>query len=76
MSHRLQFWNCSAILIFDLQVEAEYPEEAMECSLAGSIMKLIGHDGNIIERTLGEDTILLDGVSTWCCVFYQYIISL
>uniref|UniRef100_A0A8K9XJ24 Axonemal dynein light chain domain containing 1 n=1 Tax=Oncorhynchus mykiss TaxID=8022 RepID=A0A8K9XJ24_ONCMY len=42
-------------------VEAEYPEEALECSLAGSIMKLIGHDGNIIERTLGEDTIQLDG---------------
>ncbi|XP_041745525.1 axonemal dynein light chain domain-containing protein 1 isoform X2 [Coregonus clupeaformis] len=36
-------------------VEAEDPEEA------GSIMKLIGHDGNIIEQTLGEDTIQLDG---------------
>ncbi|CAB1324636.1 unnamed protein product, partial [Coregonus sp. 'balchen'] len=42
---------------FDLnkpQVEAEDPEEAMECSLAGSIMKLIGHDGNIIEKPWGR----------------------
>ena len=28
----------------------------------GGILKLIGHDGNIIERTLGEDKVPLEEV--------------
>ncbi|KAJ7993229.1 hypothetical protein DPEC_G00270280 [Dallia pectoralis] len=41
--------------------EAEDPERTMESSLTGSIMKLIGHDGNITEQILGKDTVQLHG---------------
>ncbi|XP_012990559.3 axonemal dynein light chain domain-containing protein 1 [Esox lucius] len=41
--------------------EAEDTDEATESSLTSSVMKLIGHDGNITEQTLGKDTVQLTG---------------
>uniref|UniRef100_A0A3P8ZDR7 Axonemal dynein light chain domain containing 1 n=1 Tax=Esox lucius TaxID=8010 RepID=A0A3P8ZDR7_ESOLU len=40
---------------------AEDTDEATESSLTSSVMKLIGHDGNITEQTLGKDTVQLTG---------------
>lgn len=38
-------------------------EEKESVEAEGGILKLIGHDGNIIERALGEDRVPLQGVS-------------
>lgn len=57
-------WNVFVVVCFDPQGESESQEEAVqEGSQGGCIMKLIGHDGYVIEQTLGEDRVHLGQVS-------------
>lgn len=38
-------------------------EDVTEDEKSVSVLKLIGHDGHIIEQTLGEETVHITGVS-------------
>ncbi|KAL1023170.1 hypothetical protein UPYG_G00037260 [Umbra pygmaea] len=63
VSHEGQEYHEKQMQSFDVSHlgETEYAEKNTESSLTGSMMKLISHDGNIIEQTLGEDTVGLCG---------------
>lgn len=41
----------------------EREEDGTEDEKRSSVLKLIGHDGQIIEQTLGEETVDITGVS-------------
>lgn len=60
LSHRL-------LLLIEmniLKLQVEEMENVTEDEKSGSVLKIIGHDGHIIEQTLGEETVHITGVSS------------
>lgn len=55
-------WHPRTVLIAT-KSHPQGDEKASRHDKDGSVIKLVGHDGNIIEKNLGEDTVQLIGVS-------------